>query len=156
MDELRGLTLERIETEAQALEMAAIRNVCRDGFSSFREPIGHHQQRLWWAQNKEHGKAFLYRGPSGEVVGFGLLRPDRDEWITTVAVLPAFAGSGYGKAISRHLVRECPGPVRSTARRDNPAAVKLHDVLYWREVEGADPALVYFEARSATEREAIR
>lgn len=133
-----------------ALQVMRIRNVCRDGFSTHTEIIWPDEQRVWWAETEGRRGAWLYRAHDAmEYVGFGLLlKRDDDCWTTTVAVLPDYRGHNYGKAIMHDIVTRCPGPCRGTARKDNPAAVRLHIADDWDMVDGPDPRLVYFRARA--------
>ena len=160
MNDLKGLTPRPVATEQDALDMATLRNVCREGFSNSTDPIGADQQRAWWAANQHVMRAWLYfvpdLGPVG-LVGFGLLRPHEvpGALATVVAVLPKWAGRGFGGAITRHLVREAgDARVLATARRDNPAACRLHDADYWHEVPGPNAQLMYFRAKRPEERTA--
>lgn len=126
-----------------------IRNICRDGFSTETREITSAQQMQWWAETRPRRLAWTYRDSYHNLVGFGLLlKQDDGLWTTTVAVLPEFAGKGYGKEITRDIVSKCPGECRATARKDNPAAVKLHVSEDWDIVDGPDERLVYFRTKA--------
>ena len=134
-----------IETPLDVECLRCIRNITRQGYSNHNALISREQQREWWAANRERVHGWLYF-ESRHLAGFGLLRLDNDGyWLAVVGVLPGFEGNGHGKAIMHDLVIRAPGRCRSTARRDNPGAVKLHVEDDWRAVGGPDPRLVYFE-----------
>jgi GNAT superfamily N-acetyltransferase len=122
------------------------RNACREGFSTDTAEISEEQQQAWWAANRDSVLAWLYQDGHLEIVGYGLLRRTEDgRWWSSVAVLPQYTGKGYGKAITADIIRACPAAVVwATARRDNPAAVKLHDLSDWEIIDGPDERLVYF------------
>lgn len=129
--------------------MVDIRNACREGFSNENNVITPEQQREWWVATEGKRLAWLYHDEGGHRVGFGLLLLHDDGlWTTTVAVLPEFAGKGYGKYITHDIVVRCPGECRATARKDNPAAVRLHILEDWDIVDGPDDRLVYFRTKS--------
>jgi GNAT superfamily N-acetyltransferase len=126
-----------------------IRNTCREGFSQYNEPISGADQVRWWAATEGKRLAWLYTDDERLIVGFGvLLLQDDGFWTTTVAVLPEHAGKGYGKVITHDIVTRCPGPCKATARKDNPAAVKLHVAEDWDVVDGPDERLVYFRTKA--------
>jgi len=130
--------------------MRLIRNRCAAGFANFNDDISEAQQILWWQSNRARLRAWLYLDGTSNVVGFGLLttHDDGTQW-TTVGVLPEHEGHNYGKWITHHLINQAPGRVYGAARRDNPAAVRLHVEDDWIECEGPDPRLVYFRTRKA-------
>lgn len=130
-----------------------IRNVCKDGFSQFNAKISRSTQVKFWERTEGKRRAWLYvtsvGGNPESPVGFGLLLLQDDGlWTTTVAVLPEHAGKGYGKHITSDIVSLSPGPCRAQARKDNPAAVKLHVSELWDVVEGPDERLVYFRTKA--------
>ena len=133
-----------------AYSIMHIRNRCRAGFSTHTDEIAPAEQERWWEATAGRRLAWLYRpDDSRSYVGFGLLlRQDDGLWTTTVAVLPEHAGKGYGRAITHDIVMRCPGQCRATARRDNPAAVKLHVADDWDIVDGPDPRLAYFRSKA--------
>lgn len=133
-----------------AMHIMNIRNRCKDGFSTHTERLTGEQQERWWFETEGRRLAWLYRSADTvEYVGFGLLLKQPDGmWTTTVAVLPEYGGLGCGKAITHDIVTRCPGPCRATARKDNPAAVKLHVADDWDVVEGPDERLVYFRTKA--------
>ena len=141
-----NLTAHLIETPRDVECLRCIRNITRQGYSNHNALVSPSEQAAWWAANQERVRAWLYFEADQHLAGFGLLRlADDGYWRTVVGVLPGFEGRGYGKWITRDIVAKAPGGCRATARRDNPAAVKLHVEDDWRVVEGPDPRLVYFE-----------
>lgn len=129
--------------------MRQIRNVCREGFSNDHSEISPAAQTEWWDSIKGRAVAFLYSEPFGAWVGYGLLRPDADgRTVSSVAVLPEYAGRGYGGAITRHIVRQASGTVYATARLDNPAAMALHNADDWVET-GRAGDLAFYRTREA-------
>jgi GNAT superfamily N-acetyltransferase len=135
-------------TFEDALLIAYFRNVCTAGFSQFNGEISDDEQRAFWERTEGKRRAWLYFDDEGVPVGFGmLLLQDDGLWTTTVAVHPNHAGLGYGKAITHDIVTMAPGPCRAQARKDNPAAVKLHVADDWDIVDGPNPALVYFRSK---------
>jgi len=135
-----------IETPLDVELLRQVRNVTRAGYSNHNALINRAQQREWWTANHERVRGWLYFDADRRLVGFGLLRPgdDGSRW-AVVGVQPWFEGRGHGRAIMHDLVTRAQGRCRSSARRDNLAAVKLHVEDDWRVVEGPDPRLVYFE-----------
>lgn len=150
-----GLT--EVRMGAAKLEiLRQLRNACREGFAYMTEEITPEQQKAWWAANRRRVYVWLYRDESGAWVGFGMLRqvpkqdPDRELacWYTTVAVHPDHAGHGYGGAITRLLVRHFPYVRKiGEARKDNPAACRLHCEADWRPLPESDPRLRRFITR---------
>lgn len=138
-----------VERSAQIERVLVIRNITRAGYAHHNAEISIAEHLAWWARAQP--LAWLYqRADDGIVVGFGMLRKDEQaRWVTVVGVLPEHTGHNYGKEITRHLVRRCPGLVWGTARRDNPAAMRLHTPDDWLEIPGDDPRLVYFRTIKA-------
>lgn len=138
----------RVTTFDQIEQVRVIRNTTRAGYAHFTGEITPEAQILFWTH--ELPMAWLYADEQDAVVGFGMLRKDDEgRWCTVVGVLPEHAGHDYGKQITRNLLSRCPGRCWGTARRDNPAAVKLHVPEDWEVIDGPDPRLAYF--RSWTE-----
>lgn len=127
-----------------------IRNRCAAGFSFDTSYITPEQQAVWWQANKDRVLGWLYccGGPEF-TVGYGLLRQTDDgRWWSSVAVLPKYAGQGFGRSITSEVIRYSPsGVVWATARKDNPPAVKIHDLTYWNVIPGDDDRLVYFRTK---------
>jgi GNAT superfamily N-acetyltransferase len=150
MTNLKDLIAKSIEHDNDVQMLRAIRNVCREGFAHDTEPISAEQQRQWWEAGRAKGDllAWLYcKAPHNIIVGYGLLRRTEDgRWWTSVGVFPIHAGQGYGGAITCDLVEKAPEPPYAQARKDNPAAVKLHRESHWERV-GEDERLVHFRAR---------
>ncbi len=141
---LRPLFVKHLD---QIERVRLIRNECAAGFSNYTDQIAEGAHWAWWEREKP--LAWLYARPDGIVVGFGMLRQDEQgRWVTVVAVLPEYGGQGHGKAITHDIVTRSPGPCFATARRDNPAAVKLHVTEDWETISGPDPRLVYFRTRA--------
>ncbi len=122
-----------------------IRNVTRAGYSFHNAEISKADHLAWWA--REQPKAWLYHDTDGIVVGFGLLRQHEGHWVTVVGVLPEYAGHNYGKEITHDLVMRAPGQCYGIARKDNPAAVRLHVADDWEQIDGPDERLAYFKTR---------
>lgn len=122
-----------------------IRNQCAAGFSNYTYQVSAAAHIEFW--QREQPLAWLYLDEPGRPVGFGLLRQNAGRWFTVVAVLPEFGGRGYGSQITHDIVERCPGHCWATARKDNPAAVKLHRAEDWDVVAGPDPRLVYFRGK---------
>jgi GNAT superfamily N-acetyltransferase len=136
---------------AHADRIRLIRNATRGTYSQNNEEISWCDQQQWWERTKDKRLAWLYHQPGDhEIVGFGvLLLQDDGYWTTTVGVLPAHAGKGYGKAITHDLVVNAPGPCRAMALIDNPAGVRCHDLEQdWDVVDGPDPKYVYFRTKA--------
>lgn len=135
-------------TKADALTMAAIRNECREGFSADTSAITVTQQGKWWAQNRNRVNAYLYWDTTGDVVAYAALLQQPDgTWVSSCAVLPRYAGQGYGRAILHHLVTSVDHEVYARARNDNEAALRLHNPGDW-ETTGADNDCTYFRTRT--------
>jgi GNAT superfamily N-acetyltransferase len=147
---LLGLRPAPIRGYHAVMQLRMIRNVCREGFAHDTAEISHAEQLAWWAANKDRVVGFLYRDLIGLPVGFGLLRQTDDgRWWSSVAVLPARAGKGYGKAITAHVIRQKPADARyvyAQARLDQPAAMKLHDPRDWYTL-GEDGRLAHFRTK---------
>lgn len=135
-----------VSTPEQVERMRQMRNTCAEGFAHFTGLISPEEQQAWWAANQGRARAWLYATANYlDLVGFGLIRRlDDGRWYTTVGVLPAHGGHDYGKWITAHLIRQAPGHCYGQARRDNPAAVKLHVAEDWEVIDGPDPRLAYF------------
>lgn len=138
-----GLVARQIETEVDVESLRVIRNECKDGFSHDNDAITVQQQAAWWALMRERVKGWLYWNGLA-VVGYGLVRQTDDgRWWSSVAVLPEYAGKGYGGALTADLVRRVPHVVWATARLDNPPAMRLHRAADWDEI-GRDERLVTY------------
>src|SRR6266498_2476005 len=115
----------RIRGYHDVMTLRLIRNTCRDGFAHDTAEISPTQQVKWWHANEGRLIAFLYRNLYGFPVGYALLREEGGAWWSSVAILPHHSGKGYGKAVTRHIVRQSPaGVVYAQARKDHPAADK--------------------------------
>lgn len=133
-----------VQTPGHVEALRQMRNLTAEGFANFNGQISPEQQAIWWRENAGRIKAWLYFDEAGEV-GFGLIRQHDDgRWFTTVGILPEYTGHDFGKEVTAHLIRNCPGKCYGIARRDNPAAVKLHTPDDWQIISGDDPRLVYF------------
>lgn len=144
------LTSRPIASWLDVEQLRRVRNICRDGFSFDNAEISIEQQQAWWEANQRQIVGRLYETARARLlVGYGLLRQTDDgRWWSSVAVLPDHGGHGYGKFITADIIRRCPdGIVWATARRDNPPAVKLHNLADWEIIDGADERLVYFRTR---------
>lgn len=139
-----GLQAIAIEHIGQVEALRQIRNACKDGFAHDNTQISELAQRAWWVAHKDRVKGWLYATPDYVLVGYGILRQTDDgRWWSSVAVLPAHAGSGYGGAITGDLIRRIDVPVWASARVDNPAAQRLHRKSDWEEL-GRDDKLVHY------------
>lgn len=143
-----GLTPVVVERADHVELLRYVRNTCRAGFSHDQNVITPAQQARWWAEMAGKVIAHLYANDDGMIVGYGLLRQSDDgRWWSSVAVLPTFAGKGYGGAITRHIVRQSPtGVVWASARNNNPQALRLHRAEDWEAI-GCDSDLTYFRTR---------
>lgn len=134
------LTARRVQSEADIQTMRLIRNECREGFAHFNGIISESEQRAWWDIEQGRVTAWLYEdevqfwphGRTPRVVGFGMLRRGHDgQLYTTCAIYPWCTGNNYGKAIMRHMSAQTAERLVGEARRDNPAACKLHHIEGW-------------------------
>lgn len=124
--------------------LRVIRNECRDGFSYDNHEISIEEQAQWWHENHGRVRCWLYATGTDGYVGFGLVRRDDDgRWLSSVGVVPAASGKGYGGAITADLVRRVDEPVYGSARLDNPAAMRLHREADWEEI-GRDERLAHY------------
>jgi len=143
----RALEVMPIDDVIAAQVMAHIRNECRAGFSADNGIITREAQYDWWQANHNRVVACLYSEPFGAWVGYGLLRPDgAGRIVSSVAVLPEFAGRGYGGAITRHIIRQHLGPIHAAALESNQAAMALHHADDWIET-GRAGGVVYYRTR---------
>lgn len=138
-----GLDADPIGSPESVELLRQIRNACKDGFSYDNAEISEQAQRAWWVVNRGKVKGWLYwRGM--DLVGYGLLRQTGDgRWWSSIAVLPAQVGHGYGGAITADTVRRVDVTVWGAARLDNPAALKLHRSADWVEYD-RDERLAHF------------
>lgn len=143
-----GLRPVLVVTPADVEVLRTIRNTCRRGFSAMTDRISREAQARWWAEMGGKVIAYLYAAAAGQYAGYGLLRPTRDgRWWSSVAVLPTFAGQGFGGAITRHVIRQSPtGVVWASARNDNAVALRLHCAEDWEAI-GCDNDLTWFRTR---------
>jgi GNAT superfamily N-acetyltransferase len=146
--DLKGLRPVPLRGYHAVMQLRMIRNACREGFAHDNAEISHEQQLAWWQANKARVVGFLYRDLFGFPVGYGLVRRDDEgRWWSSVAVLPQYAGRGFGGAITAHVIRQCPaGVVYAQARKDNPAADRLHNRRDW-EVVGEDDRLWHYRTK---------
>jgi GNAT superfamily N-acetyltransferase len=128
----------------RALLVGQIRNACADLPSARTEPTDAAQQTKFWEANKDTMKMYLFLNPKDfQPVGYcGALQRDGKMW-TTAAVLPEHRGHDYGRKIMRFFLRMVEYDCWATARRDNPAAVKLHTSEDW-EVWMSEDKLFHF------------
>lgn len=134
-----------IETPEQIEILRKIRNATASGFTSDTSYITELRQRAWWVVMKGRLKAWLYTLPcTGNadwkpeyVVGYGLVRlADDGRWWDSLAVLPDYQRQGYGSYITADLLKRHDGPIYSLVRKDNIAAIAMHnndqwDILDW-------------------------
>jgi len=143
-----GLTARRVIDDEDVEWLRVIRNTCRLGFAHDTAPIAHTAQEQWWRANQSDVIAYLHQDRDGFVVGYGVIRRDAEGmWWSSVAVLPTYSGHGYGGAITAHVVRQSPtGVTQGQARKDNPAACRLHHARDW-EVIAEDERLITYQTR---------
>jgi len=143
-----GLTARPVVDDLDVEWLRAIRNTCREGFAHDQAVITMRQQAAWWQAQQGRLVAALYQDAALFVVGYGLLRQTEDgRWWSSVAVLPSYTGRGYGGAITAHIIRQSPsGVVWAEARKDNPAADRLHHRRDWV-VIGEDERLWHYQTR---------
>lgn len=138
------LTAILVTTPDQVERLRQMRNRCAEGFANFTGQVTEQEQLRWWATHLLTVQAWLYSAGVQDA-GFGLLTTHEDGRVfTTVGVLPEHTGHDFGKVITADLITKAPGRVYGCARRDNPAAVKLHIPEDWLEIPGDDPRLIYF------------
>lgn len=143
----RALEVVPVDDVIAAQVMRHIRNTCRAGFSADQGEITREAQYAWWEANRDNVVACLYSEPFGAWVGYGLLRSDgHGRVVSSVAVLPEYAGRGYGGAITRHIIRQHHGVIHAAALESNPAAMALHHADDWIETGRAD-GIVYYRTR---------
>lgn len=146
-DDRPHLEARPVLTMPDVLMMGSIRHTCRAGFSADTTPIDDERQAGWWRWNHHRVEAWLFEDGAGAVVGYGALLQQPDgRWVSSVAVLPPFAGRGYGKQITTWTVLAVDHAVYARARLDNPAAMRLHDDHIW-EVVTADNDNEYYVTR---------
>lgn len=151
-DERPYLTARVVHAMPDVLAMGRIRDACRAGFSQDTTPIDDARQAAWWRENHKRVEGWLFDDANGDTVGYGaLLQQDDGRWVSSVAVLPRFAGRGYGKAITTWVVLTVEHEVWARARLDNYPAQKLHDDLVW-ETLGADNDNEYYRTRPKIRR----
>jgi GNAT superfamily N-acetyltransferase len=143
-----GLTARPVIDTEDVEWLRVIRNTCRLGFAHDSEPISQTAQEQWWAANQSNVIAYLYQDAETFIVGFALLRRTEDgRWWSSVAVLPPYSGRGYGGAMTAHIARQSPtGVTHGQARKDNPAACRLHHARDW-ECIGEDDRLRTYRTR---------
>ena len=144
------LTAVRVEQPEHIEWLRKIRNACRAAFSHDAQEITLEQQSTWWkamtGSRQLRAKAWLFE-LDGRVVGHGLVRLARDgKWWASVAVLPAFEGHGYVKAITQLLIEQphVNHPVYGEARLDDPEAMTSHAFPAWVEVRRDRRTAVFF------------
>jgi len=143
-----GLTARRVIDDEDVEWLRVIRNTCRLGFAADNSVITARQQEAWWQKNEQRIVAYLYQDDEGFIVGYALLRmTDDGRWWSSVATLPPYIGRGYGGSMTAHIIRQSPtGVVYGQARKDNPAACRLHHIRDWL-VIGEDERLMTYKTR---------
>lgn len=138
-----------VQSQGHVQCMRVIRNSGIGGYSFDNFEISSEQQWEWWQRNKDRLHAWLY-AYRGTVVGFGMLRQDKQRhWTTSAGVLPEHQGRGFGGAMVDDLVcqaRELGLSLEACARLDNPAAVATHHAEYWERLAD-DETYAYFRSR---------
>ena len=104
---------------SQALTMARIRNTGRQEMTRDTSHISAEQQRIWWAENKDSVRCWLYCFGK-VVVGFGMVRNSAG----TLCIWPRFRGLHLGTTIYQHLKEETNGDIWIEVRKTNLASVK--------------------------------
>lgn len=142
------LVVQPVDDDFRAELMRKVRNACRAGFAHDTAEITPDQQQAWWERERRTAVARLYLRDEIAVVGYGLLRrDDQGRYWSSVAVLPQYAGNGYGGAITAHIIRQSPtGTVWAQARKDNPAACALHRAEDW-DITGEDARLYHYRTK---------
>jgi len=122
--------------------MMDIRNSTKDHYAHFHDELTWPQQVEWWGGLTDHAKAWLLceltDGSRLEPAGFGLLMRKRGYWWSTVGVKPTHAGKGYGRMITRYIIRQHDGVVVGVANANNAPAVALHRADEWKEWPSLD------------------
>lgn len=144
-----------VNSEAEALLLADVRNACKPTFAHFNGQLDFATQRQWFAQHWGEGKhAWLYYTPYAVLpVGFGLLAVDNTtgERVATVGVKPESSkkvGISIGRAIMSDLAALWPSrPLVSYALKTNERGTLVHATDVWTETTCGDPRLRRYEAK---------
>jgi ribosomal protein S18 acetylase RimI-like enzyme len=144
-----GLNARRVGDGHDVDMLRSIRNACKDGFAHDNEAISVQAQKAWWIVNRDRVKAWLYWREGDGIIGYGLVRQTDDgRWWNSIAVLPLFAGKGYGSAITADLVARCSPywQIWAEVRVENIAAMRMHRRDDW-ELMGFVGGLAQFRSR---------
>ncbi len=135
----------KIDNLDQSFNMLNIRNKTGKSFSNTTEPISIKSHVEWWEKNKDTMIAYCFVSEDLiKLVGYSAIYLKDGKYWSTCAILPEFAGHGYGRFILHFIINQIEGDVWATARKDNPAAcTKLHIPSDW-EMWKDDGTLLHF------------
>jgi len=125
----------KVDTVERAILMGRIRDTGRDSFSNDHTPFDEARQRKFWQDNKDTMTAYLFRHPeSWEAVAYSATLLRDGKYYTSNAVLPAWRGRGYGKAVLHFIVNIVEHDCWATALLTNKAARREHNIVDWEQV----------------------
>lgn len=125
-----------VSTRKHALEMARIRNTCREFMTRDQSYIGRLQQLSWFkktylpANQEGIWTAWLFAlGKEDDYVGFGMVRwVNEVSWLTG-GLLPEWRGAGFGVELFTFLIEQAEPPIYVEVKSDNKPANALYQKL---------------------------
>jgi ribosomal protein S18 acetylase RimI-like enzyme len=134
------MKVKAIENQAEALQIAQIRNTGVDNMTHDTQHIWPSEQVRWYRQTygpaNEQGAMTAYIGHELYMpVAYGMIKNDEDSsWLTGV-VTPDAQGKGYGRQLFEHLVAEAPQRVMLDVLNTNERAIILYKSLGFTAIE---------------------
>lgn len=142
-----------VNSEAEALLLADVRNACKPTFAHFNGQLDFATQRAWFEQDGIRHAWLYWTRHHVLPVGFGLLaRGSADgESVATVGVKPESSkkvGISIGRAIMSDLAALWPlRPLVSYALKTNERGTLVHATDVWQETACDNPNLRRYEAK---------
>jgi ribosomal protein S18 acetylase RimI-like enzyme len=135
----------RVASLDDALEVALVRNSCREFMTHDQREIDPQSQTKWWGSvDHERYRLFLLLA-DGSLAGFGVVRSDERAWLTG-GLVPGARGRGLGTRLFELLCDETARLSYSEAWLDvfesNERAVRLYEKLGFERVSSADGIIV--------------
>ena len=99
------LVPELVTSERQAELVRRIRNTCALFMTRYRNEISRVEQQQWFAAiDSEAISLYLYRNPSSQAVGYGLVRREGEKSWLTGGLRPEYRGQGLESLLLLQLV----------------------------------------------------
>jgi RimJ/RimL family protein N-acetyltransferase len=150
-----SLNITSLNSLADALAVAAIRNDCRAWLTNHSGYISPLAQARWWKRNysapgNKNYRVWLARDATGVPCAYAALAYEPAGALLTVCVAPTFRQQGLGGAMLRFLAAQSLPPgvapkLIAVIRADNANSLALHTKLGYAACGEESPGLLRYE-----------